>query len=82
MNISVHRVTRCGKHAVAAYSLNARQASGFDELQPFFDSAGSAAVAVVVDQTFTPRHAKALIIGARQEHRILARNMALIIEAI
>src|SRR5256885_17078986 len=49
MDISVHRVTRGGKYAVTAYSLNAGQAGGFDKLQPFFDSAGSTALAVVDD---------------------------------
>ena len=82
MNVGVNGKARRGKDSVAAHGLNTGKASGFDEPKPFFNPARSATVAIMIDKSFTPDEAKALVVRSSEKNRIFSRNMALIVVAI
>src|SRR5262245_16681320 len=82
MDVSVYGKTSRGKNAFAADGMDACQAGCFDKFEPFFNAAGSAAVAIMIHQTFAPGDAKALIVRASKECGVLSWNMALVVVAI
>src|ERR1039457_2307384 len=67
-----------GQNSVAANGLFARESGGLDKLQPFLDSAGARAVAIMIDDALAPREAKRRIVGAREDRCVLDGNAALI----
>ena len=82
IDVSLHGESSGGKDAVALDGLLAREAGGFDKLEPFFDAAGMRGVAVVVDDAFAPSHAEGGIFAARENGGIFDGDAALIVIAI
>src|SRR6266850_670400 len=80
--VGLHGVTRGGKNAVTPKRLFAGQAGGFDEPQPFLDSPGFCAVAVVIEDAFAPSEAEGGIFAARENRCVFDGNAALIVIAI
>jgi len=62
--------------------LFARQTGGFDEAQPFFNAAGSCAVAIVIEDAFAPCETEGGIFAAREDGGVFDGDAALIVVAI
>jgi len=82
IDVGLNGETRGGKNAVAAKSVIAREASGFDEAQPLLDAAGLGAVAIVIQDAFAPGETKREIFAAREDGRVFDGDAALIVVTI
>src|SRR6266446_6559973 len=82
VHIGLNGVTRGGKDAIACKRLFARQTGGFDEAQPFFNAAGSCAVAIVIEDAFAPCETEGGIFAAREDGGVFDGDAALIVVAI
>src|SRR5215472_896341 len=84
LDVGVNGIARGRQNSFAAHRVDARQAGGFDQFEPLFDTAGTgvSAVAVVIDQAFAPRGAERGVIGAGEQGGVLARDVRLIVVAV
>ena len=60
----------------------AREAGGFDQLEPLLDAAGLGAVAIVIEDAFAPGEAEGWIFAASEDGRVLDGNVFLVVVAI
>src|SRR5579871_5132608 len=81
-DISIHGVASRGQNSFAANGANARQSGRFDQMEPFFNSAGPALLAVMIDHPFAPSQPKDGIVASRKNRRVFNRYVALVVVAI
>jgi hypothetical protein len=82
LDVGFDGVTRGGQNPLPSDGLFARKARRLDQPQPFLDTAGSRAVAVVVNNPLAPGAAEFRIVAARENQCVLDWDVALIGEAI
>src|SRR6266403_2961875 len=82
VHVGLNGVSRGGKNAIARECLFTGQTGGFDEAQPFFNAAGSCAVAVVIEDAFAPCETEGGIFAAREDDGVFDGDAALIVVAI
>src|SRR5260221_4273843 len=82
IDVGLNGETRCGKNAVAAKSVIAQEASGFDGAQPLINAAGLGAVAIMIEDALAPGKAKKGVFAARENGRVFDGDAALIVVTI
>ena len=80
--IRIHRVADGGKHAAFGNHQIARDAGGFGQLDPLFDAAGRARLAIVIDDAFAPGAAELRRIAASQDQSVFDGDGLLIVVAV
>ena len=82
LHIGLYREARGRKDAVATESLLSRKSGSFDQLQPLFDAARFAAVAIMIENALAPGAAERGILAARKDGGVFDRNPALLEVAV
>src|SRR5882724_11247773 len=82
MHIGFDREARRGQNAFGRFHIGAVEPEAFGELQPALDAALGADVAVMVLDPVPPFHPDGAVAEARDHHRVLERDRALIIIAV
>ncbi len=82
MHVGIDGKARGGKDSLEANGLFAREASGFDKLEPLFDAAGFSAIAVVIDDALAPGETERRIFAAGEDSGVFDGNVFLIVVAI
>src|SRR5215510_9760023 len=84
VHVGVHGEARCRENSFTSHRVDAREAGGFDELEPLFDTprAGVGAVAIVVDKAFAPGGAEGVVVAACEERGVFARDVRLVVVAV
>src|ERR1700733_4936595 len=82
MHVSFNRKTRRRQNAFGGFDVSRIEAQSFGQLQPALDAALGAGIAVMVFDPVPPFHADVAVAKARDHHRILDRDRALVIVAV
>src|ERR1700722_20206573 len=78
MYIGLHRKARRGQDAFGGFHIGAVEPEALGQLQPALDAALGAEVAVMVFYSVPPFQPDAAVAEARDHHRVLQRNRALV----
>src|SRR5258708_36616293 len=81
-NVGLNGVARAGQDSFTLDGLLAMQARSFHEPEPFFDSAGMLAIAVVVDDSLAPGNAKGGVLAAAENYGVFNGVVGLVVVGI
>src|ERR1700733_11701646 len=82
MHVGFHRKARRRQNAFGGFDVSRVETEAFGQFQPALDAALGAWITVMVFDSVPPFHANAAIAKARDHHRILDRDRALVIVAV
>src|SRR5450759_3600601 len=79
MHIGLHREPRRRQDSLGGFHIGAVESQTLGQLQPALDAAFGADIAVMILDTMPPFEPDAAIAEARDHHRVLDRDRALVI---